>query len=294
MRSTRTCYRNSWLERKPFMAYISENELRQIFDGIASELELYGLDSSIALIRDYMMKISISENEDNLGILIVDYSPKKRQYSLRRDSSLPLDQFEKIKSILDGQIRLPYAAESEQARAEDGVNIKDNSNESDNSEKKDNSKDKDNAKTKAGKKSALPMIDTKYHAYVDGSFFDGKIGYGSVILEDGRVVEELSGRVDDPEAFSARQVGGEIRAVIETLEWCKKHQVGEIALYFDFMNIEKWATGAYKTNTPMTKAYKQYMDTCGIKIFWVKVDSHTGVALNDRADELAKAGALSG
>jgi ribonuclease HI len=96
---------------------------------------------------------------------------------------------------------------------------------------------------------------TCYQAYVDGSFIDGCIGYGAVILKGGQMVAELFGSVDDPEAIQSRQVGGEIRAVVETLKWCKNRGINEIEMFFDFLNIEKWATGAYKTNTPMTIAY---------------------------------------
>lgn len=137
----------------------------------------------------------------------------------------------------------------------------------------------------------VSAVETQYVAYVDGSFIDGSIGYGAVILKDQQIIDELYGRVDDPDAFASRQVGGEIRAVLETLQWCKSHQISEITIYFDFLNIEKWATGAYKTNTPMTTAYKQAIDSCGIKIYWHWVESHTGNVLNDRADALAKQGA---
>jgi RimK family alpha-L-glutamate ligase len=131
----------------------------------------------------------------------------------------------------------------------------------------------------------------RYQAYVDGSFIDGSVGYGAVILDQGTVKTEISGSVNDPEAVSSRQVGGEIEAVIEVLDWCKHENISEIAIFYDFQNIEKWATGEYKTNTPMTRRYKKYIDECGVSITWIKVESHTGVELNDRADELAKAGA---
>lgn len=35
-----------------------------------------GLEPEIALIRDYLLKIKVSENDKVLGKLIIDYSPK--------------------------------------------------------------------------------------------------------------------------------------------------------------------------------------------------------------------------
>ena len=78
---------------------------------------------------------------------------------------------------------------------------------------------------------------------MDGSFIDGNVGYGAVILKEGQIIEELKGRVDSQDAVSARQVGGEIRAVIEVLKWCEVNNVDKIAVFYDFLNIEKWATG---------------------------------------------------
>ncbi|WP_084489524.1 HD domain-containing protein [Clostridiisalibacter paucivorans] len=130
-----------------------------------------------------------------------------------------------------------------------------------------------------------------YKAYVDGSYLNGNVGYGAVILNDSDVVEEIYGRVTRPDYINSRQVGGEIMAVINTLKWCGKKGLDKISIYYDFENLEKWATGRYKTNNKMTKSYKSYIDNCNIDIKWYKVDSHTGVKWNDRADELAKKGA---
>lgn len=247
------------------MAYICENELLEIYDRLAPVLTLEGFEPEIAMIRDYMLKIWIGQGGSRLGKLIVDYSPKKRSFSFRRDSDLSQEQFDRMVELLTGQISMSLDASSSGAtpllKQKTPVQIDFN---------------------------ALP---TRYQAFVDGSFIEGRIGYGAVVLDRGKPVAELYGRVDDPDAFSSRQVGGEIRAVIETLEWCKRNGISEICIFYDFENIEKWAVGSYKTNTPMTQAYKQYIDNCGIRIYWRKVESHTGVALNDRADELAKMGA---
>ena len=247
------------------MAYICEQELLNIYESLNPKLAVNGLEAEIALVRDYLLKVKISEKGVGLGKLIIDYSPKKRAHGFRKDTDLPEEQFNRILSLLGEAIP-----------------------------------EKTNPSPKANTNKDIVIPPTKdvsgicYHAYVDGSFIDGRVGYGAVILEKESIVAELSGAVDTPEAFNSRQVGGEIQAVIEVLDWCKKKNVADIAIFYDFQNIEKWATGAYRTNTPMTQAYKLYIDACKVKITWVKVASHTGVPLNDRADVLAKQGAMRG
>lgn len=132
-----------------------------------------------------------------------------------------------------------------------------------------------------------------YEIYVDGSHIDGATGYGAVIIKDGRVVEELCGPVDSVEAANTRQVAGELLAVKEALKWCVEHSINEVSIYFDYLGIEKWATGEWKTNQPLTKEYARFVRECPIKIRWHKVASHTGDRWNDRADALAKKGARS-
>lgn len=244
------------------MTYICEEELVSIYNSLEQSFLSSGLEPEIALIRDYLLKIKVSENDRVLGKLIIDYSPKKQNHNFRRDSDLSEEQFKRIIALLGQSDKLK---------------------EKSNSEKKNSNKPKSTAPD--------IVISTLYYAYVDGSFIEGCTGYGAVILMDGTIVAELSGKVDTPEAFTSRQVGGEIQAVIEVLEWCKKEKVKEITILYDFQNIEKWATGKFKTNTPMTQAYKEYIDNCDILITWHKVESHTGIELNDRADMLAKNGA---
>lgn len=244
------------------MAYICEDELYAIYNNFEPIFLGSGLEPEIALVRDYLLKIKVSENNNVLGKLIIDYSPKRQSYKFRRDSDLPDEQFSRIVKLL---------GQADKLHTETG------------SGKKNVNKQKPDT--------AGIDVKTLYYAYVDGSFIEGCTGYGAVILKDGSIVAELSGKVDTPEAFNSRQVGGEIQAVIEVLEWCKKEKVKEITIFYDFQNIEKWATGKFRTNTPMTRSYKEYIDNCSIIIIWHKVESHTGIELNERADMLAKNGA---
>lgn len=137
------------------------------------------------------------------------------------------------------------------------------------------------------------MAKYQYEIYVDGSFINGATGYGAVILKDGEVVDELSGTVDVSEVNNTRQIAGELMAVREALNWCREHSINEVSIYYDYLGIEKWATGKWKTNQPLTQEYARFVRECPIRIRWHKVDSHTGNRWNDRADALAKKGAGS-
>ena len=132
-----------------------------------------------------------------------------------------------------------------------------------------------------------------WQMYVDGSHISGATGYGAVILRDGAVVAELCGPVASIEVGGTRQVAGELRAVEEGLRWCAEHGVGEVEIFYDYYGVEKWATGAWKANLPVTRDYGQTVRQSGIRTRWRKVAAHTGNRWNERADRLAKQGALA-
>jgi viroplasmin and RNaseH domain-containing protein len=132
-----------------------------------------------------------------------------------------------------------------------------------------------------------------YEIYADGSYLNGVTGYGAVILKDGKVIEELSGAVDASEVNGTNQVAGELAAVKESLKWCRAHSINEVSIYYDYLGIEKWATGRYKANQPLTQEYARFVRDCGIRIHWHKVTAHTGNRWNERADALAKKGTES-
>jgi len=133
----------------------------------------------------------------------------------------------------------------------------------------------------------------RYDIYVDGSFINGATGYGVVVLKDGKVADELSGPVEAREVNDTRQVAGELAAVKEALNWCLERSIKEVSIYYDYLGVEKWATGQWKTNQALTRDYARFVAAFPIKIHWRKVDSHTGNRWNDRADALAKQGAGS-
>lgn len=128
-----------------------------------------------------------------------------------------------------------------------------------------------------------------FEIYVDGSFSGDGVGYGVVILRDGQVQQEISGQTSYVES---RQVGGEIVAVMEAVKWCADHNVTTATVYYDFENLERWATGEYRANTAISQKYVATLRASGVDVTWRKVRSHTGVYWNERADQLAKQGAI--
>ena len=130
-----------------------------------------------------------------------------------------------------------------------------------------------------------------YWIYVDGSYVNGCAGFGVVILKNGDLAEELYGPVPDTFSERARNVTGEIVATEKAVQWCQEHSIQEVSIFYDYKGIEKWATGEWKTKQPLTREYADFIRNCGVKIYWHKVESHTGDRWNNRADELAKKGA---
>jgi ribonuclease HI len=131
------------------------------------------------------------------------------------------------------------------------------------------------------------------HVYVDGSFINGKVGYGLVILQNGKLTGEFYGSVENEEYVATRQVAGELFAVGKAVQWCKINNINGMTVFYDYMGIECWVTGKWKAKLPLTQRYAQFVRSSGIRITWQKVAAHTGNFWNERADELAKQGAMS-
>lgn len=147
--------------------------------------------------------------------------------------------------------------------------------------------------TTTAKKIALPKPKTAYQAFVDGSYHQQKktVGYGVVILKNEKEVARFFGRVD--KHTESRQIGGELQATMQVIDWCNDNNIKEVDIYYDYKGIEMWATGRWKAEKPISRSYRDYMRKSKVNVFWHKVKSHTGVHWNEVADELAKKGTLS-
>ena len=114
-------------------------------------------------------------------------------------------------------------------------------------------------------------------------------GYGGFLF-DGQDKHILSGSGDDAEMATMRNVAGEILGSMAAVEKAIELGIKELSIYYDYMGIEMWATGAWKRNKEGTIAYHEYMNSVRdkIQINFIKVKGHSGVEGNEEADILAK------
>jgi ribonuclease HI len=130
-----------------------------------------------------------------------------------------------------------------------------------------------------------------YQAYVDGSYIDGCVGYGAVILHQNQEIRRFSGSVEHN--VEQRQVVGELHATMQVLAWCEENKIADIEIFYDYEGIQKWAVGEWRANNATTQHYQQTIQASPVRVIWQKVKSHSGVRWNDVVDKLAKQGALA-
>ena len=131
-------------------------------------------------------------------------------------------------------------------------------------------------------------------AYVDGSFNPQvqKYAFGCLLFHPDGQTEELCGSGDSPDALAQRNVSGEMIAAMLSVKWALVNGYDSLEIYYDYMGIECWATGAWKAKNDLTRKYRDYMMARmrELNISFHKVAAHTNDPYNERADQLAKKG----
>ena len=139
--------------------------------------------------------------------------------------------------------------------------------------------------------------------YTDGSY-DRKFaptlcGYAAIFImeEDTEKYtgEVIYGAISEPDYYNMWNVGGEIWAVIAAIDYAINIlKVNEIDIYYDYMGIEMWGTGQWKTNNPTTRNYANYIrkNKQIVPIRFHKVKGHSNDKMNDLADMYAGKGII--
>lgn len=142
----------------------------------------------------------------------------------------------------------------------------------------------------AGKSGDAEEIAEPY-AFVDGSFNSATGVYGcGGFLVSGGVSYPITGSGDDPEMASMRNVAGEILGASLAVKKAQELGLSELTICYDYYGIERWATGAWKTNKEGTRAYRKFMldAAAGLSVHFHKVKAHSGLAGNEAADQMAR------
>ena len=139
----------------------------------------------------------------------------------------------------------------------------------------------------------LSEVETEALAYVDGSFnlSTGVYGYGGVLLCRDGSIRPLQGHGRNETLRTMRNVAGEIHGSMAAIQAAADAGIASITIFYDYMGIEMWANGQWKTNKEGTRAYKSFINQIRprIAIRFQKVAAHTGVRFNELVDQLAKA-----
>lgn len=135
------------------------------------------------------------------------------------------------------------------------------------------------------------LKDDELIAYVDGSYniSSQKFGYGIVLISN-RDEIKLKKSFYDETLSNQRNVAGEVYGSMKAIEYAIQNNISKIYIHFDYMGIKSWAEGEWKTNIPLTKEYKKFIDEAKnyIEIIFIKVKAHSNDKYNDMADKLAK------
>ena len=140
------------------------------------------------------------------------------------------------------------------------------------------------------------------HIYVDGSYNPQTAhwGGGAAILNDEETEVLHTIQVTDFDDNGSRQINGELASSIMSLEYVLNHfdrfEDQKIVIYYDYLGIEKWATGEWSARKDVSKDYSVRVKNLilalkvmhQIEVSFHKVKAHSSDKYNDLADRLSK------
>lgn len=134
----------------------------------------------------------------------------------------------------------------------------------------------------------------KVQAYIDGSYNTAseKYSYGMVVVKEDVILHIENGASEDNSSKDIRQIAGELKGAIKALEYARDNGIKELILIHDYVGVCYHATGFWERKEESSKKYyadfNYLTEANGIKVTFVKVDSHTGDLFNEIVDEFAK------
>jgi ribonuclease H len=140
------------------------------------------------------------------------------------------------------------------------------------------------------------------HIYVDGSYNPQTAhwGGGAAILDDEETEVLHTIQVTDFDSNGSRQINGELASSIMSLEYVLNHsdrfEDKHVAIYYDYLGIEKWATGEWSARKDVSRDYSIRVKNLmlalkvmhQIEVSFHKVKAHSSDKYNDLADQLSK------
>lgn len=131
--------------------------------------------------------------------------------------------------------------------------------------------------------------------YTDGSYNPKKNQYGwsFVTVIDGKQGFYKYGSGSNPSYLSSRQIGGELVAVLQALNYAEYKGYDEVCICYDYEGIEKWADGTWAASSAIAQSYVYLIGQKveKITVHFKKVKAHANDPFNLVADRLAKKGA---
>lgn len=115
--------------------------------------------------------------------------------------------------------------------------------------------------------------------------------YGLVHVKNDEIVHEENGASQHEHASDMQNVAGELLGAMKAVLYAKNVvKTQHLVLFFDYAGIELWVTKAWSSKNPMVLKYIEFMQAAlqTMHIEFIKVDGHSKILYNDRADDLAR------